>query len=191
MRSREKRQKDRLYVFKKGICDMNKRMGKYLGIACVALLLVIVVVCVLRKPSLLDAYKNDLPALGKLPHSLFAITDETKAIYIRKGGDYTKLEDNLRAEIEDFFSSVRCNQIYVSWTRASETQPRIRFCDFYYETRTSISGLVYVPGGIPDTADPRDVAAADTPMIDWLPLSDEWFYFECVSYEDYEKSMRH
>ncbi len=156
-------------------------------VAVLAAILLALFICVwvLKKTPLIDAYESDAESLEQLADELFTQLEEGKVICIVKGDDYSKFGKETAAHLEEFFSQVACDNIFVS-----TTWDGLNYCDFARETKSSIVGIAYIQGGHIDCNAPdREYfnVFPPTSLREWKRLTNEWLYYDALSYEEENK----
>ncbi len=154
----------------------------FVVVFAVVLLAIFICVRMLEKMSLMEAYENDAEALEQLAQELFPQREEGKVICIVKGDDYSKFGKETAVHLEDFFSQVACDYLFVATTGDGSN-----YCQFARETKSSDVGIIYIQGGHiagNGTTDGYSNVFPATPIREWKRLTSEWLYYDALSYEE-------
>ncbi len=166
----------------KELISMRGRVSKRVwigGIVAALILIGVLLFALFRRTPLREYYKTDRDTLERLSQILFSLREEKKVIVIDEGDDYLKYGEEAEALLTQVFSQAACDSIFVTtdWDGTN-------CCSFSIGSKTRIYGIIYAQTeNINETQD----AFPATSLIQKVPLSDHWLYYEALSYEEESK----
>ncbi len=167
---------------------MRGHIPKSVGIGCIIFVLILVgtiLITSFKRMPLRQYYESDRDALEQLSWALFPLKEEKKVIYIRKGDDCSRYGETVEILLKQLFSQAACDSVFVSAARDGSL-----CCNFSIDSKTRISGVIYAEAGRVDGNAPNNVYASvfpPTSLVRLEPLSDNWIYYEALSYEEENK----